>query len=341
MLVATAREIAASWVASHAGRFAGAYLTGSVARLPDDAELPRTSDVDLVVVTAGTQASPKLGKFRYRGALLEVTYQAESELASAEHVLASYHLAGAFRTDTIIDDPTGRLRRLQVAVAGAFADPIWVRRRMLDVRRRIETGLSFVNPRVPFHEQVNAWLFPTGVTAHLPLVAALRNPTIRLRYPAVRAVVPPAVYADLLRLLGAARLTPAAVQGHLDALAVTFDATAAVARTPLVFSSDITPDARPIAIDGSQALVDAGDHREAMFWIVATYARCHTMLTVDAPELHRQRYPAFLAAAGDLGIADSADIRRRADAVLAYLPELWSVAERIGAGAAASGGAAR
>jgi hypothetical protein len=29
---------------------------------------------------------------------------------------------------------------------------------------------------------LNAWLFPTGVTCHVLLVAALRNPTVRLRY---------------------------------------------------------------------------------------------------------------------------------------------------------------
>ncbi|MFK4066636.1 hypothetical protein [Streptomyces sp. NPDC029674] len=29
-----------------------------------------------------------------------------------------------------------------------------------------------------------AWLFPTGVTCHVLLAAALRNPTVRLRYPA-------------------------------------------------------------------------------------------------------------------------------------------------------------
>ena len=35
----------------------------------------------------------------------------------------------------------------------------------------------------------------------------------------------------------------------------------------------ITPAARPIAIDGSRELIEAGAHREAVFWIVATFAR--------------------------------------------------------------------
>ena len=331
--VRTAREIAASWVTAQGSQFAGAYLTGSVARLPDDAEVPRTSDVDVVVVTTGGDAPPKLGKFLHRGVLLEVTYLSESELASAEHVLSSYHLAGGFRTDTIIDDPAGRLRRLQATVGPAFADPVWVRRRLLDVRRRIETGLRALDPDAPFHEQVLGWLFRTGVTAHLPLVAALRNPTVRLRYPAAREVLLSCgradVYGQLLRLLGVDGLSRHVVQGHLDALAETFDATAAVARSPFFFSTDLTPQARPIAIDGSQDLIDVGDHREAVFWIVATFARCHAVLAVDDPALHGGLHPAFEAAVADLGITGSTDLRQRADDVLAQLPELCRVAGTI------------
>jgi hypothetical protein len=331
--VKAAREIAASWVRAHRAGSAGAYLTGSAARLPGDAELPRTSDVDVVVVTAGTDAPPKLGKFRHRGVLLEVTYLPAAELASAEHVLSSYHLAGGFRTDTIIDDPTGHLRRLQATVGAAFADPKWVRRRLLDVRHRIETGLRGLDPAAPWHEQVLGWLFRTGVTAHLPLVAALRNPTVRLRYPAAREVLLSCgradVYGQLLGLLGVQGLSPAAVQAHLDALADTFDATAAVARSPFFFSTDLTPQARPIAIDGSQDLIDVGDHREAVFWIVATFGRCHTVLAVDDPALHRRLRPAFEAAVADLGITGSADLRERARDVLVQLPELCRVAETI------------
>jgi hypothetical protein len=333
--VQTAREIAAAWVTTQDSGFAGAYLTGSVARLPADADVPRTSDLDVVVVTTGGYAPPKLGKFLHRGVLLEVSFLPESELASAEHVLSSYHLAGGFRTDTIIADPAGRLRRLQATVGAAFADPVWVRRRLLDVRSRIETGLRGLDPAAPFHEQVLGWLFRTGVTAHLPLVAALRNPTVRLRYPAAREVLLNCgradAYGQLLRLLGVDGLSRDVVQGHLDALAETFDATATVASTPFFFSTDLTPQARPIAIDGSQDLIDVGDHREAVFWIVATFARCHTVLAVDDPALHRGLRPAFEAAVADLGITGSADVRQRADDVLAELPELCRVAETIAA----------
>jgi hypothetical protein len=334
--VGSARAVAAQWVSAHAAadpRFRGAFFSGSTTRMPDDAVLPRTSDVDVVVVTAGRDAAPKLGKLLVGGVLLEVTHLSFDEVASAGQVLSSYHLAGSFRTDTIIADPTGHLRRLHTAVASAFAEPAWVRRRCAGVRHRIENGLAAVDPAAPFHERVNGWLFPTGVTTHLPLVAALRNPTVRLRYPAARTVLVDHgradVYRELLGLLGCPDLSADAVRRHLDALADTFDRTAAAARTRFFFSSDITPAARPIAIDGSRALIDAGDHREAMFWIVATYARCHTILAADDPALHRELDLAFRAAVADLGITSGADLRRRGDEVLAYLPDLWQASEAM------------
>lgn len=113
---------------------------------------------------------------------------------------------------------------------------------------------------------------PTSVTTHVLLVAALRNPTVRLRYLAARDVLADygqvGLYPELLRLLGCAQLTRQRVQQHLRELTRTFDAAAAVAKTPFFFSSDITALARPIAID-------------------ATFARCHKILAADA-EPHLQ-----------------------------------------------------
>lgn len=122
MKVEEARKAAARWVDQHASReagFLGAYFSGSTVGLPGEADLPESSDIDLIVVTQPTEPPPKLGKFRYEQALLEATHLSWSQLASAEAVLSDYHLAGSFRTDTIIADPTGRLRRLQAEVAPA------------------------------------------------------------------------------------------------------------------------------------------------------------------------------------------------------------------------------
>jgi hypothetical protein len=107
-------------------------------------------------------------------------------------------------------------------------------------------------------------------------------------------------------------------------------AAAAAAKTPFFFSTDITPAARPIAIDGSRELIQAGAHREAVFWIVATFARCHTILAADAsPELQRALAPAFDAIVADLGITSTDDLIRRAEDVTQFLPRLWETTDAI------------
>ncbi len=296
--------------------------------------MPDGSDVDVVVVTSTAEPPPKLGKFVHRGALLDVTYLPWRQIASVQDVLTSYHLAGSFRMDTIIADPTSDLRGLQTDVSRLFAKRVWVRRRCEDARWKAEHGLRSIDTTAPWPDQVTAWLFPTGVTTHVLLVAALRNPTVRLRYLATREVLVAyahaGLYQDLLRLLGCAELTPQRVDHHLLALARTFDAAAAVAKTPFFFSSDITPAARPIAIDGSRDLIRTGFHREAVFWIVATFARCHKILAVDAPrDVQRALAPAFDSILADLGIASTDDLLTRAKMVIEFLPTVWATAEAI------------
>ena len=116
MLASDARAVAAGWVAGHAAEvpgYLGALLGGSLAWLPDDAELPATSDVDVMVVTDDPDATAGRSKRRHGGVLLEATVLPWWQLGSPERVLASYHLAGLFRTPaTILADPSGRLAAL-------------------------------------------------------------------------------------------------------------------------------------------------------------------------------------------------------------------------------------
>jgi hypothetical protein len=178
-----------------------------------------------------------------------------------------------------------------------------------------------------------SWVFRTSWTALLPLVAAVRNPTVRLRYLAARDVLTEyrlsQTYPDLLNLLGCLDLTPDRAEHHLDELTRTFDIASRVARTRFPFSSDITPVARPVAIDGTREQIRQGNHREIVFWLVATYTRCHKILATDAPELERERSPAFDATLGDLGLQSPADLAGRAEAVIAFLPTLWEATEAI------------
>jgi hypothetical protein len=181
---------------------------------------------------------------------------------------------------------------------------------------------------------VMAWLFGTGITTHLVLVAGLKNPTVRRRYAAAREVLTDYGYSDfyesLLALLGCAELTRARVEQHLDALEAVFDVAKTYTATPFFFTSDISDAARPIAIDGSRSLIEAGWHREAVFWMVATHARCCKMLYHDAPvSVQAEFLPGFHALLGDLGIHTTVDMLVGRARVEAFLPHLWAMVEAI------------
>jgi hypothetical protein len=321
MQVRDARALAARWVADHAAEvpgFAGALLGGSMAWLPDGADLPATSDVDVMVVTGDPATPPNRSKRRYGGALLEVTVLPLTRLRSPEQVLASYHLAGLLHAGVVLADPTGRLAELRAATARDFAKRVWGRHRCRDAEQRILDGLGGLDPSAPLPAQVLAWVFPTGVTTHVLLTAGLRNPTVRLRYLAVRT------------LLGCAQLPRERVGQHLAAMTAAFDTAAALPAAEFPFASDITPASRPIAVDGGHDLIDQGHHREAVFWIVVTYSRCLAILTRDAPAASRAAHqPGFDALLADLGVASPAGLRRRAQDVRDFLPRLGQVTGSI------------
>ena len=116
---------------------------------------------------------------------------------------------------------------------------------------------------------------------------------------------------------------------HLRAVAAAFDAAKQAVATPLFFSADISGRARPIAIDGSRELIERGDHREAVFWLVATYARCLMVLRNDAPERLPEFEPSFRSLLGDLGIASDGDLSNRVAETAAFLPVVRTVADEI------------
>jgi hypothetical protein len=286
-----------------------------------------------MVVLAGPSPPDKLGKFIYRGVMLEVSYLPEDQVRSPDLILGHYHLAGSFRTASIILDPSGHLTRLQAAVAKAYAQRHWVYKRCQHARDKVLQGCR-LNEADPFHDQVTAWLFPAGITTHVLLVAGLKNPTVRRRYVAAKELLAEyrrlGFYDTLLEMLGCARMNRARVEHHLVALTDVFDAAKAVVKTPFFFASDISDVARPLAIDGSRELIERGCHREAIFWMVVTYSRCQKVLYHDAPvEMQAKFTPGYRQLLGDVGITSFFDLQQRSEQVKGAIPHVWQVAEAI------------
>lgn len=336
LTVGEARAVARTWVLAEAAvspAIVGAFFHGSMTAQPDDAAVPPSSDVDVLVVVEDEAEWSKPGKFRHHGVLLEVSPLPSAQVASAESVLGQYNLAGSFRFPGVIYDPTGRLSAIQDVVGREFARRIWVRQRCENARDKVIGGFP---PRegAPLHEAVNTWLFPAGVTTHILLVAGLRNPTVRKRYQATKDLLADygqlAIYGPLLDLLGAREITERQAMGHLAALSRAFDAARAAIRSPFVFAADISAVGEPIAIGGTAEMIAEGLHREAMFWLTATFGRCLQVLHTDAPRTDLAPFDRdFRVLLADLGIAGFADLGQRRAATLAALPAIWAVAEAI------------
>lgn len=336
MRVGEAKAAARRWVATEAAGapgFAGAFFHGAINWLADADPFPDGSDLDVMLVLDGELPPTKIGKFVYDGVLLEVSQLSRAQLGTAEEILGQSHLAGSFMGPGIIADPTGTLTPLQAAVAREYARRPWVRARCEHARDKALHGLR-VDEAAPFHDQVNAWLFPTGIATHVLLVAGLRNPTVRRRYATTRDLLREygheEFYETLLAQLDPAAMTQERAAEHLAALGAAFDDAAAIIRAPFFFAADISARARPIAIGGSRELIARGLHREALFWIVATYCRCMAVFAQDGtPDLRARHDPGFRRLLGDLGIVTLDDLRRRQDALVTFMPRVWAVAEAI------------
>lgn len=333
MLVSQAIAAAAAWTQDFAKTHSilGAVLNGSILDRPGGDLLPESSDVDINLI-AEEAPEQKPGKFRFQGALLEASFLPFSMVDPMEKALTTYEIAGAFRSPRgLLLDPSGRIRPIVAYVSERFAQPEWVRVRCENVYRKILRGTGSYREDLPLLDNINCWLFPTGILTHAILVAALRNPTVRLRYLRCRAVLEAwnrlDVYEALLEPLGCGRMTASQALRHLEKLERTFDQAAACRKTPFPFQNDIAPDAKAVAIDGSRALIEAGDHREAVFWMAATYDRCHRILAADAPNAHEARLPDFLDFLSDLGVVTHGDLRKRLAHVEGLLPMVRKVVD--------------
>ncbi len=336
MRVREAKTVARRWVMDQGSRtpgLVGAYYAGSITWMPDEATLPDTSDVDIMLVVDGPLPPNKLGKLRVDGVLLEVTYLPQAQVQTPEQVLGDYHLAGSFRTPNVIVDPSGHLTRLQAAVAAGFAQRTWVERRCAQAAQRMVERLHPPDPSTPLHDQVMAWLFGAGGAPHVLLVAGLRNPTVRRRYVAALDLLADYglldFYPPLLGLLGCEHLHCEQVAAHLPALSAAFDDACGLVPPSYPFAADLSEQGRAVAIDGSRELIESGLHREAVFWMVATYSRCRQVFADASGEMQARHAPGYRALLALLGVAAADDLAQRRAQATAFLPRLQEMVETV------------
>lgn len=92
----------------------------------------------------------------------------------------------------------------------------------------------------------------------------------------------------------------------------------------------VTEYSRPVAIDGSQEMIESGYHREAVLWICWTHTFCQTALFNDATsDVQNQFTPGYRQLLASLGIDSFVDLQRRNEQLKELLPAIEKAAEAI------------
>lgn len=333
------RKTAQGWLENRLGDFPGilgAYFSGSYLTAAEDAPWPESSDVDIVLVWREGACPPSPGKLREQGVLLEISSLEETELRDVSRVLSTHYLAYALQAGEILFDPQGRLSALHRQVQAEYAKRKWVQARCESFYKRIREAVEGYSPQdMSFAQKANGWAFTTAITCFPILLANLENCTVRKRYPTARRVLESYgmgdFYPRLLSLLVPKPLGRDRLLAHMDSLEETFSlacaSTGPSAGYP--FRRDISQEGAAVAIGGSRELLDTAHPEDAVFWMLATFARCHIILDMDNPAQSQQRLPAFRAFLEDLGICREEDISARLQGLAAFLPDLEKAAGKI------------
>lgn len=307
--------IASAWINNSDLPFVSAFIGGSIAHTDRDSRYDPASDVDCYLVVDGDPPVGKIGKITVDGVLLDVSWIPWSAL---EHAESDAVMASLLNFGLVVQDD-GRLASTQGRIQRGFNTPEAIAARLESMRTKIRNGLSGDSSHLVLPEQVMNWLFPATLATHIPLISACRPLTVRKRFLAARAVMAPADYESLLALYGFDTVTESQAQAWLDATARLFDATTDIAaESDRFWASDIQADARHIAIDGSQRLIDSGVHREALYWIIATSSRCLSVMNDAEADTSAFEKP-FAALVESLGIANADQRAMRTAKILEWI----------------------
>lgn len=336
MQIKKAKIIARNWTEQFAKNhnIAGAVINGSAGYLKDSDILPETSDLDINLYTECPENFEKLGKQVYNGLLIEPSVLSLSMIIPRKKALVTYEIAGSFRsTNLILYDGSGIISDTTKYVSAHFSEPYYIKKRCEKVYKKIQNGINGFNHSMSILDNINSWLFPAGICTHGVLVADLKNPTVRLRYlkayESLQKNGMENVYGGFLDLLGCRNISAAEIMFFLKELEITFNLAAENIKSDYPFKNDISMEAKHVAIGGSYELIEMGHHREAVFWILVTFERCHKVLRQDAPAIHIERFPMFLDFLKLLGITDNGSIKAKTENILSFLPKLTEINDLI------------
>jgi len=312
--------------------FAGAYLWGGITALPPDAPFYLYRDVDVVVVvTTGAQDDDQ--EVLYRGLMLEIISKDLAAHQNAEAVLANPSDGPNVATTQILADPTGILAPLHRAVAAAYGRRRWIQARCDAEKASAEQSLAAMRQASTPTERLDSARPLLGALSGLLAIADLKRPTTRRTLALLRELLEahrrPDLHEAALIVMGSARMSRADVQGMLDQCVSAFDRAVEVYQTPVPFSFALRPHLRPYHVEGTQEMIDEGNHREAMFWITCLDT-AYLVLQQDAPAAEKPAFAAqFQAMCAALGYTSPKGWTMCVDAAERLTPEIYRIADAL------------
>lgn len=291
--------------------FAGAYLAGSLNDMDKDAPFDSFRDVDVYVVVEDPALFPQK-KFTYEGVLLESVPMSLAEHRSSEATLSAVH-AGSVASCEILADPTGLLHELRKTVAAEYAEPRWVAARCEGQKQQ----LAYLFTQVAAAPEPLFLLgFVVLYLGNIITLASVRTPTVRRLLALTREVLEARgrldLQEELLGVMGSARMDRDEVVSHLENCVAAFDRAVEVTATPFYTSWNLHAGTRPYLVEGAREMIDAGEHREAMFFIAMMHTIANMAIQIDAPEQEKAAYQesmARLRAALGVGTAEDWEAR--------------------------------
>lgn len=138
------------------------------------------------------------------------------------------------------------------------------------------------------------------------------------------------LHEEILRLLGYHHLTREHVEGYWQSAAEAFDRAAEVALTPVQFGFKLRPHIRPYIVDGAWEMLDAGYHREAMFWIGGFLVIANGAIQADASPAERPYFQAKVdALLVDLGLNNMSGMAARVQWARAIADQVFKLADEM------------
>jgi hypothetical protein len=360
MTVGEAKSLAREYAVQRAKQlpdFAGAFVIGSTCLRKDEDPFPYTSDVDVLFAVTGpghdglteVEGEYRMQGIEYKGLDIETEYPSIDACRDHDAALGSPAWAPAFRSDNILLDPTGILTALQHAVSTSYAEERWVRARCASLQGWALTGLDKAThrgtPLPGFAGELLerlGWFYLVALTAcaGIPCVADLGVYTSRKSFTNCRGVLEAHgmhdLYAKLLGILGASRITRQQAAEAVEEMGRAFDVAVEHARTKswsLLFFQKYQ---RRKIIDGAREFLSDHFHREGMFFVAYMRLLAQAVIENDAPPSAREEMQmGHRRLLSMLGIDSESDLMPKVDELRKLLPELMSAAETIIAGSPA------